>query len=292
MRAAGGAIGTAMAGRRRAAARRMRQIAASLRGRGKLGREESSRVIGRATGELADLAGNTAAQAAAVLRNGRRAVPHALSGRMRGRLRRAADRAGGHHRAHCHGRGPGRDPAGRADAGRRDRLVSLHDPRRPADPPGTHRPASPGFGYKAQVTGNDDGIVLDYAAEYGAAPDGPQLALAITRVTRRTGQVAGAVTADRGYGQAAAERDLHELGVQTVAIPRQATSSPARTTIEHSRGFRRLVKWRNGSEGQISCLKRGYGWDRTLLDGKNGAAIWCGHGVLAHDLVKISVLAA
>jgi IS5 family transposase len=128
--------------------------------------------------------------------------------------------------------------------------------------------------------------------ECGAAPDGPQLVPAMKRVATRTGQVPRAVTADRGYGQAAVERDLHELGVRTVAIPRQATTSPARKTLEHSRGFRRLVKWRTGCEGRISYLKRGYGWDRTLLDGKNGAAIWCGHGVFAHNLVKISTLAA
>jgi transposase, IS5 family len=43
------------------------------------------------TGDLADLAESTAAQAAAVLRNGRRAVGRTLTGRMRGRLRRALD---------------------------------------------------------------------------------------------------------------------------------------------------------------------------------------------------------
>jgi IS5 family transposase len=101
-----------------------------------------------------------------------------------------------------------------------------------------------------------------------------------------------AVTADCGYGRTAVERDLHELGVQTVAIPRQGTTSPARKTVEHSRGFRRLVKWRTGCEGRISYLTRGYGWDRTLLDGRNGAVIWCGHGVPARNLVKISALAA
>jgi IS5 family transposase len=78
--------------------------------------------------------------------------------------------------------------------------------------------------------------------------------------------------------------------VQTVAIPRQATTSPARKAIEHSRSFHRLVKWRTGSEGRISYLKRGYGWDRTRLDGRQGAKIWCGHGVLAHNLVKIGAL--
>jgi IS5 family transposase len=77
-----------------------------------------------------------------------------------------------------------------------------------------------------------------------------------------------------------------------VAIPRQAAASPARKATEHGRDFRKLVKWRTGCEGRISYLKRGYGWDRALLDGKTGAAIWCGHGVFAHNLVKISALAS
>src|SRR5437763_5896841 len=72
-----------------AAARRMREITGKLRSRGKLSREESTMMIRRVTGELAGLAAAAAAQAAAVLRNGRRAVPKALSGRVRGRLRRA-----------------------------------------------------------------------------------------------------------------------------------------------------------------------------------------------------------
>ena len=128
--------------------------------------------------------------------------------------------------------------------------------------------------------------------EYGAAADGPQLAPAVQRTGRRAGRVPRAVTADRGYGQPAAERDLQALGVTTIVIPRQAKTSPARKAAEHKRGFRRLVKWRTGSEGRISYLKRGYGWDRTRLDGRHGAAIWCGHGVFAHNLVKIGVLAS
>jgi IS5 family transposase len=79
--------------------------------------------------------------------------------------------------------------------------------------------------------------------------------------------------------------------VRTVAIPRQSTTSPARKKVEHSRGFHRLVKWRTGSEGRISYLKRSYGWDRTRLDGRHGAAIWCGHGVFTHNLVKIAAMA-
>jgi IS5 family transposase len=291
VQAAGGATRTVMADRRRAAARRVRKIASKLRTRSKLGREESTQAIRRFTGELADLADKATAGAAAVLRNGRRALPTAVSGRVRGRLARALAELAitikrtGQVVAQTRTRLAGQTPQSAT------RLVSLHDPdARPIRKGRIDRPVE--FGYKAQVADNDDGIILDYSLEYGAAPDGPQLAPATERIRRRAGRVPRAVTADRGYGQPPVERDLQALGVRMIAIPRQAKISPARKTTEHSRSFRRLVKWRTGSEGRISYLKRGYGWDRTRLDGRQGAAIWCGHGVLAHNLVKIGALAS
>jgi IS5 family transposase len=269
----------------------MREIASKLRTRGKLARDERAQAITRATREPARLAQSTAAQAAGVLRNGRRAVPKALSGRVRGRLRRAlAELAVAIERtgtlvAQARTRLAGQTPDGAT------RLVSLHDPdARPIRKGRIDRPVE--FGYKAQVVDNEDGVIVDYSVEYGAAPDGPQLKPAVERISRRAGQVPRAATADRGYGQPAVERDLRELGVRTVAIPRPAKTSPARKALEHSRGFRRLVKWRTGCEGRISYLKRCYGWDRTRLDGRDGAAIWCGHGVLACNLVKIAALAS
>src|SRR5215469_11611860 len=175
VQAAGGATGTVMTDRRRAAARRVRQIASTLRTRGKLSREESTKVIRQITGELADLAEKAAAQAAAVVRNGRRAVPKALSGRVRGRLRRALNELATTVErtqtivAQARIRLAGQVPDGAT------RLVSLHDPdARPIRKGRIDRPVE--FGYKAQVTDNDDGIILDYAVEFGAAPDGPQLA--------------------------------------------------------------------------------------------------------------------
>jgi len=291
VQAAGGATGTVMTDRRRAATRRAREMAATMRARAKLGRDETSRAIGRTTGDLADLPQAAAAQAAAVLRNGRRALPRALTGRMRGRLRQAlAELAVTIERtatvvAQARSRLAGQMPDGAT------RLVSLHDPdARPIRKGRIDKPVE--FGYKAQVLDNDDGIVVDYTVEYGAVPDGPQLVPAIMRVARRTGRVPSTVTADRGYGQAAVEKDLHAAGVRTVAIPRQATTSAARKAIEHGRGFRKLVKWRTGCEGRISYLKHRYGWDRTRLDSRTGTAIWCGHGVFAHNLVKIGSLAS
>jgi IS5 family transposase len=174
-------------------------MAATMRARARLSRDESS----RATGDLVDLAEAAAGQAAAVLRNGRGAIRRAVSGRMRGRLRRALDdlavtierTATVVARTRLAERMPdGSDPAGQP-----------HDPdARPIRKGRIDRPVE--FGYKAQVSDNDDGIVLDYAVECGAAPDGPQLLPAIKRITRRTGRVPCAVTADRrlrpGLGRA------------------------------------------------------------------------------------------
>jgi IS5 family transposase len=290
VQAAGGATGIHMTDRRRAAARRVREISSKLRTRSKLGREESTQAIRRVTGELAGLAETTAVQATAVLRNGRRALPKAISGRMRGRLRRALDELAvtigrtAKIAAQTRTRLAGQVPEGAT------RLVSLHDPdARPIRKGRIDKPVE--FGYKAQVVDNEDGVILDYRVEYGAAPDGPQLVPAVERIHRRAGRVPRAVTADRGYGQPVIDRDLQARGVRTIAIPRQGKISPARKATEHSRSFRKLVKWRTGSEGRISYLKHSYGWDRTHLDTRQGAAIWCGHGVFAHNLVKIGALA-
>ena len=156
VQAAGGATGTGVIDRRRAAARRVREIASKLRTRGKLSREESTRVIHRVTGELADLAEKSAAEAAAVLHNGRRALPRAIGGRVRRALDELAVTIERTAKivAQTRTRLGGQTPESAA------RLVSLHDPdARPIRKGRIDRPVE--FGYKAQVTDNDDGIVLD-----------------------------------------------------------------------------------------------------------------------------------
>jgi transposase, IS5 family len=132
--------------------------------------------------------------------------------------------------------------------------------------------------------------VLDHQVMVGNPPDAPLLGPAVKRVIARTGRAPRAVTGDRGYGEARIDQELTDLGVARVAIPRRGRAGPARQVVERQRGFRRLVKWRTGCEGRISCLKHRFGWDRTRMDGIQGARIWCGHGVVAHNLVKLGGL--
>jgi IS5 family transposase len=52
------------------------------------------------------------------------------------------------------------------------------------------------------------------------------------------------------------------------------------------------MRRRTGPEGRINPVKRRFGWDRIELADMDGARTWCGHGVFAHNLVKIAVFAA
>jgi transposase, IS5 family len=289
VKAAGGATRTASRDRRRAAGRRARSLNAKLRVRGALQREQAHAAVSRVTGELADLAEAAIRQARAVVRNARRALRQA-SGQRKGRLHRAINELdtvisrGQRLVTQAHSRLAGVMPDSAT------RLVSLHDPD--ARPIAKRRLGKPvEFGYKAQVVDNADGVILDHNVETGNPADAPQLAPAIQRITARVGRPPRAVTADRGYGEADVEAALHALGVRTVAIPRKGKPGAARREFEHRRAFRAKVKWRTGSEGRISHLKRNYGWDRTRLTGIDGARTWCGHGVFAHNLVKIAALA-
>ena len=290
IKAAGGATRTASRDRRRSPGRRARSIAAKLKLRGELQRDAAQAAVRRITGELAAITETAMREAAAVVRNARRALRGA-SGHRKGRLHRAINRLdalmGYAERvvAQTRSRLAGVMPESAS------RVVSLHDvDARPIRKGRLGKPVE--FGYKAQIVDNADGIVLDHNVEIGNPADAPQLVPAIARITTRTGHTPRAVTADRGYGQASVERDLHELGVRSVAIPRTSKPSTARREFEHRRAFRDKVKWRTGSEGRINHIKRSYGWNRTELTGINGARTWCGHGVFAHNLVKIGTLAA
>ena len=124
----------------------------------------------------------------------------AVAGRRRGRLVRAVNdlekllAATRQIAVQTRQRVSGQTPAGAT------RRVSLHDgDARPIAKGRLGRPVE--FGYKAQVTDNDDGIVLDHTVDMGNPPDAPQLAPAVARVTQRTGRTPVAVTADRGYGE-------------------------------------------------------------------------------------------
>jgi IS5 family transposase len=146
-------------------------------------------------------------------------------------------------------------------AGRRGRAQRLlANARRALRRPG---PAAAG-----RVEG-DDGTVLDHTVAQGNPADAPQLVPAVERVIARTGRRPRTVTADRGYGETNVEDGLHQPGMRTVVIPRKGKPGRGRRAEERFGACEVADRQR----GRISSLKRGYGWDRTRLDGTEGARI-------------------
>ena len=214
------------------------------------------------------IAERSARQADAVVRNARRALRAA--GRTRvaaghGRWSTALETAGGSRRQ-----------------GRRPDPPATRRRRRPRRRPGSCRCTIPTparsrkgrlgkpveFGYKAQLVDNEDGVIVDHNVEVGNPPDAPMLDPAIERITRRTGRAPRAVTADRGYGEATRRRRpaRRRCPLRRAAHAR-ANRTPPAARSSNRRAFRKMVRWRTGCEGRISCAKRDFGLDRTRIDG-------------------------
>jgi IS5 family transposase len=283
LKAAGLATRTRFTNKTRSIQKRARSINANLRRRS----DDKLAEVRRINAEMAVIARATVRQAERVVANARRklAATKQPSGRARAevnRLERLAERTT-KIVEQLRQRLAGRTPPGAT------RVVSLHDPdARPIVKQRLGRPVE--FGYKAQIVDNEDGIIVDHNVEVGNPPDAPQLAPAIARVKHLTGRAPRAVTADRGYGDPGVEDDLRQLGVRYPAIPTKGKPSAARRQTEHRRAFKRMVRWRTGSEGRISHVKRDFGLNRTRYTGIEGARTWCGHGVFNYNLTKIATL--
>jgi transposase, IS5 family len=278
---AGLASRTVTRDRTRQVHKRSRDIAANLRRRSGDAKDEVAAI----NADLATIATQAIKDARAVARNARRSSMSARSARI---LRVIGDLETTAARTETIANQLRQRLAGLIPDGSK-RLVSLHDPdARPIRKGRIGKPVE--FGYKAQVVDNEDGIVLDHNVEIGNPNDAAQLVPAITRITKRLGKPPRAVTADRGYGEQSVADSLRALGVRNIVLPTKGKPSATRRALERRRSFRRLVKWRTGSEGRISCLKRDFGWNRTRMDGIDGARTWCGHGIFNHNLVKIAGL--
>ncbi len=85
------------------------------------------------------------------------------------------------------------------------------------------------------------------------------------------------IALDGGFRQAASEAALAPLAPERIFITGRSRPGSKRTQ-------RRLGRYRVGSEGRISHLKRRYGLRRSRLKGKIGVDIWTGWAALAYNL--------
>ena len=170
-----------------------------------------------------------------------------------------------------------------------DRLVSIADPdARPIRKGKLGKPNE--FGYVSQIceiTENTRrgarGLIVPASTRLGNPAEDTLLPDTISELTR-LGLRPREIALDGGFNVGPTHETLeqHELDPERVFIAgRQQTGS--------KRTQRRLQRYRTGTEGRISHLKRGYGMNRSRLKGNEGRQIWTGWSILAYNADTLAI---
>jgi IS5 family transposase len=144
------------------------------------------------------------------------------------------------------------------------------------------------FGKMVKLQEAENQIVIAYEVYDQRPSDSDILMPAIETHQARLRRTPHLVAADAGFYSAKNEAAAKANGVKRVCIPNRSTKSPERKREQKKRWFRNGQKWRTGSEGRISVVKRRHGLNRSRYRGDAGMKRWIGLGVIADNLVNIS----
>jgi IS5 family transposase len=143
------------------------------------------------------------------------------------------------------------------------------------------------FGKMVQVQEAENQIITHYEVYEERPSDSDLLVPAVEEHERQLGRVPRLVAADAGYYSQSNEQAVTEMGVKYVSVPNLSTKSEQRRQHQKKRWFRKGQKWRSGSEGRISLLKRRHGLNRCRYRGFEGMQRWVGLGVIADTLINM-----
>jgi IS5 family transposase len=143
------------------------------------------------------------------------------------------------------------------------------------------------FGKMVKLQEAENQIVVDYEV-YDRRPNDADLLIPAIEVHQaRLGRVPYLVAADAAFYSGKNETAAKAKGVKRVCVPNRSTKSPERKREQKKRWFRNGQKWRTGSEGRISVVKRRHGLHRCRYKGDSGMRRWVGLGVIGDNLVTM-----
>ena len=145
------------------------------------------------------------------------------------------------------------------------------------------------FGKMVKIQEAENQIVTHFEVFDQRPSDSDLLTPSIEKHKELLDRVPDLVAADAGFFSAANEAAAKELGVKRVAVPSRSTKSGKRKLEQKKRWFKDAQKWRTGSEGRISVLKRRHGLNRSRYKGTAGMKRWVGFGVIADNMINIGL---
>jgi IS5 family transposase len=167
------------------------------------------------------------------------------------------------------------------------KLVSLFEPHTEVIRKG--KAAKPTeFGKMVKIQEAEAQIITHYEVYEERPWDSDLLLPALETHRRLLGRTPYLITADAAFFSRRNELTAQAQGVKRVAIPNRSPHRGAqRKQLEKRRWFRKAQRWRTGSEGRISLLKRRHGLNRCRYKGLPGIRRWVGLGVIADNLINI-----
>jgi len=136
------------------------------------------------------------------------------------------------------------------------------------------------FGRRVKIQEAEAQFITDYVVCESRQPERTLWEPALDRHITLFGHAPHLAVADGGFASRANERAAQDRGVRHVVLPRQPHE-------KRSRIARAALRWRTGSEGRISALKRRHGLRRCRYRGENGMQRWIGLGIIANDLLVL-----
>ncbi len=143
------------------------------------------------------------------------------------------------------------------------------------------------FGKLVQIQEAENQIITHLEVFAQRPSDSELLVPAVEEHQRRFGRVPRLAAADAGFYSQQNEKTIRAMGVDRVSIPSRNTRSNDRRRFQKQRWFRAGQRWRTGSEGRISVLKRRHGLARCRYRGFAGMQRWVGLGVIADNVINI-----
>ena len=137
------------------------------------------------------------------------------------------------------------------------------------------------FGRLVKIQEAEGQVITDYVVCAPGQSDRDLWVPALERHTALFGHAPQLAVADGGFASRTNERWAQAHGVRHVVLPR-------RQNERRSRAARAALRWRTGSEGRISALKRCHGLRRCRYRGEAGMQRWVGLGVIANNLTAIA----
>jgi len=174
----------------------------------------------------------------------------------------------------------------RGDTHHPDKILSIFEPHTEVIRKG--KAAKPTeFGKVVKIQEAEGQIITDYYVCPTRVADKTLWTPALVRHRGLFGRAPRLAVADAGFASAANERAALDLGVKRVVLPRRGPPAGGGPAPPRQRWYRRGLRWRTGSEGRISAVKRGQGLRRCRYRGEAGMERWVGLGIIASNLLVL-----